>query len=1147
MIPAITEIGLPFCILGDFNEPPSKLPSFQFFRDLGAREAFEWYHAKTGILLPATCAGSTRNDTAILHPWLLQHVQSMQVSTDVIFEPHSPLCIELQFLDVQDVNLSWKLPKSWAAFSPGKQQIHDAYIPVDFEAIEHKFQHDPCKIVDSAFSTWSGAVETAIDKALLVAHRNDPVRNVNASLHASFRGRCKFEKKFSENKKSFVKSDRHGGYMPPSEVFTLKSRLKIRQVRRLKSLLRRFKGLDLLPRHEQSGHSGYAAARKEWKAILSAKGYGNRWSNWILAFEAVGFLPMDLPDMDTLDIVTQITEHDCNCACMEESRCRRDRFRAAIQFDQEHDFSKLCYRIVKTKKAPLLCDVPVVRTVKAKLLRSSVGSTALLLEDDIDIPRHSSLSFNDAVLEFCGQQGRKIFFRHLSGKMEACGTLQVKFHAVTDNEILHEFDQFWKPFWQRDERAEQFEDESWTEFLRLLDNCQFPRLPAIAIEMENVDLWLKTVNKLPSCKAVGPCGWSNDELKCLPRVCIADLVRIFNLVLGRGFTSSMMMAKSILLSKKECPVSMHDARPITILSCLYRLFGKMIFETVSKIWTRFFPAPISGGLPGRGVKEIAFAQKRFIEDSLQSGQTCGGFSLDLIKAFNTFGRFAVARILNHLGIPDVILDAWILSLDRMVRYPTLNGCVGNPIISTTGVPEGCSISVLAMLGTSAFFYYNLMSPVVHPFAYADNWSWLTRQQQAHLRALDMVKKVTRVLRLQIDFNKSWHWGTTKEFRKFCADIIPAEGQATIVKTVVKGLGEVVHYNKSMSLGFVKEKIQESITRISRIESLPCSLQKKALLIQTSVYPMAFYSADTVYIGQHHFTTMRRAITHALVGNWHNASPLVACCGISKFLHDPFVYVLCHCARTIRRLANVDPDGAALAVKFAFNYEGCRPFGPAGTIKCYFKHMNWSLHEDGTVFGPELLQFNILQDSTKKIRQCIIAMWEHDVIDSMTRKGVGDYHVDFKLAAKLLSTMEDADQHLLKLNVVGGFQTQQQKALWDENVISACLLCGEPDTREHRLLSCKDTLHVRAQHTEACRILLDYRPEWCYMPLPRLFDEIAILRAFVATIKVPPLEQAEFSGQSRLRFFYRWWRNSPSSPCWASCSMGSCSRLIKDRG
>lgn len=107
--------------------------------------------------------------------------------------------------------------------------------------------------------------------------------------------------------------------MPPSEVFTLKSRLKIRQVRRLKSLLRRFKGLDYIPPHQQFGHPGYAAALNEWKAILSAKGYGNRWSNWILAFEAVGFLPTNLPDMDTLDVVTQITEHDCNCACLEES------------------------------------------------------------------------------------------------------------------------------------------------------------------------------------------------------------------------------------------------------------------------------------------------------------------------------------------------------------------------------------------------------------------------------------------------------------------------------------------------------------------------------------------------------------------------------------------------------------------------------------------------------------------------------------------------------------------------------------------------------------------------------------------------------------------------------------------------------------
>lgn len=1118
LIPVVTEIGLPFCILGDFNEPPSKMPSFQFFRDMGAREAFEWYHAMSGILLPATCAGSTRNDTAILHPWLLQHVHSMSVSSDVVFEPHSPLCIDLKINDDCEKHVRWNLPKSWASFAPDVNLIHDTYTPVDFESIALKFPTDSCKQLDAAFATWSDAVENAVDKALYLAHCHDPVRNVTASLHSSYKGRCSFEKKFQKPQKPFVKSDRHGGYMPPSEVFTLKSRLKVRQVRRLRSLMRRLKSLEFLSPSLQSGHHGYISAMKEWKAILAAKGYGNKWSNWILAFEAVGYLPTGLPEADILELVTQITEHDCNCACIEESRCRRDRFRATIQFDNEFDFSKLSYRIVRAKKTPVLSDVPVCRKTTARLLRSTIGATALQMDELIHIPKYAVVMFNDAKLEFLRQHERKVFFRHIEGRLESSGELCVTFHAVTDGEVLNEFERFWKPFWQRDRQEEQFESDAWQEFSNFLESGPLPKLPAIAMDLDDIDMWMKLIKKLPSNKAVGPCGWSNEELKCLPRCCVNDLIVIFSWVLKKGFTPSMMMAKTILLSKKDVPLSMHDARPVTILSCLYRLFGKMIFKLVSRTWMGFFPSPISGGLPGRGVKEIAFVQKRQIEDALQLGLTRGGYSLDLVKAYNTFGRFAVACIMKHLGVPDIIVDAWILSLDRMVRYPTLNGTVGDAITSTTGVPEGCSISVIAMLGTSAFYYYNLYNQHVQPFAYADNWSWLTQNQRAHLVAIDMVKRVTHLLRLQIDHAKSWHWGTTREFRKFCIEGIPPDGHEIIVKTMVKDLGEIVHYNKSMSLGFVKEKIQDAIARVNRIENLPCSLQRKALMIQTSVFPMAFYSADTVYIGLHHFTAVRRAITHALVGNWHSASPFVACCGLGKFMQDPFVFVLCHCARIIRRLANVDRAVALSTVQFAVEFTGHRPFGPAGALKCYLNQVGWELKACGTILGPELLSCNILQDSTRKIRLIFMAMWEHHVIATMTRKGVGDFLIDFKLLSSVFSGRSECEQQLLKLNVVGGFQTQQQKALWDSDITPACQLCGEPDTREHRFLLCGHLANVRQQHGEACRILQCLRPEWCYLPLPRLFDEVTIIRAFVATIKLPDLGAPFETGSSHMRFF-----------------------------
>lgn len=48
---------------------------------------------------------------------------------------------------------------------------------------------------------------------------------------------------------------------------------------------------------------------------LKAKRFDKSWKHWILGFEAVQFLPLDLPDIDALNLVEQITEHGCTHAC----------------------------------------------------------------------------------------------------------------------------------------------------------------------------------------------------------------------------------------------------------------------------------------------------------------------------------------------------------------------------------------------------------------------------------------------------------------------------------------------------------------------------------------------------------------------------------------------------------------------------------------------------------------------------------------------------------------------------------------------------------------------------------------------------------------------------------------------------------------
>ena len=99
------------------------------------------------------------------------------------------------------------------------------------------------------------------------------------------------------------------------------------------------------------------------------------------------------------------------------------------------------------------------------------------------------------------------------------------------------------------------------------------------------------------------------------------------------------------------------------------------------------PIPLStaGGLPGRGVKEPALAQKRELEDSVHGGKLMVGHSLDVIKAYNTCGRYTVMQIMRKLGMPRCIACSWISNLDVMVRFPHINGAVTSGISSTTGV------------------------------------------------------------------------------------------------------------------------------------------------------------------------------------------------------------------------------------------------------------------------------------------------------------------------------------------------------------------------------------------------------------------------------------------------------------------------------
>lgn len=107
-----------------------------------------------------------------------------------------------------------------------------------------------------------------------------------------------------------------------------------------------------------------------------------------------------------------------------------------------------------------------------------------------------------------------------------------------------------------------------------------------------------------------------------------------------------------------------------------------------------------------------------------------------------------------------------------------------------------------MLVVSSAFFWTLQSPRVHPFAYADNWSYLTASQRDNIQAFHKIQHLVEALRMQIDFAKSWAWGATADARQDWKDFLhhdfPQRNQVPILNST-KDLGCMTHYSLSVSL------------------------------------------------------------------------------------------------------------------------------------------------------------------------------------------------------------------------------------------------------------------------------------------------------------------------------------------------------------
>ena len=931
-----------------------------------------------------------------------------------------------------------------------------------------------------------------------------------------------------------MKHDVFNHYNPEQEVFSITNRHKVRQVRRLKSLIQSIESACKLYSSYVFCPPGICAQHhNEWNAILRAKGYGSSWQKWILSFEPVSFVSQSVPELEYLKLVAKITEIDCDAACTQENSRRRANFKKSIQIDNAENFGSFTYKIMRDKETPRLNEVPTEVCTNATLLRQTKGDPCCVVISEY---RHFLLqqqaSFGKAKVLILKQDDHRVYFRVVEGVIPSSGILSQSRMAITPHEIGCEFKKFWTPIWMRDPADSQFDESYWEGFLEHLDSLDIPSME-VDIRLDDVDQWVQLIKKLPDGKAEGPCGWRYEELKMLPRLAIQDLVNIIQALWQYGFSHTMMSTRVALLSKVLEPRTINDGRPITIMSVIVRIVSKMIFSQTVKVWVTHLPAPVSGGLPNRGVRDLALDQALVIESHLANRIGLCGSSVDLTKAFNLIPRFPLAKVFQKMGLDWSIVQFWLINLSRLTRHPIVMGSLSESVASSTGIPEGDCWSVLGMISLSTVYYFTLATPTLYPYAYADNWSWLSTSAKQNFAAWIRLLNLVSTLHMSIDFAKSWTWGTNKFLKSEVAHIallFPGEQCDIVVKDAVKDLGEVIVYSKKAWIQPIVHRIAAGVKRIQKIAWIPLDLATKCHKIQMGALSMALYGADRHFVGKSHFHQLRSAICSAVVGHRVYASPWLTGVILSKFYTDPQLLAILTALQNFHRLWFRDKVKAQNAFQLASTSVFKQPFGPSTTLKQYLSLLDLSLKEDGQVWALDKCLFHIGLNSFKEISRVVKQQWHLFVTQQVQhRRGLGGLKFDFSLTQRVFEALDPKHQKLIRMNMVGGFQTKVIQSRWNATVSDKCPLCSEVEDQAHIILTCPALQEVRDRHPEACDVLLNQRPHWIYHPIALECQHMDVVSMTLDSIRpiqdLPPVE----SCNNNLRFYTDGSCTDPTEP------------------
>ena len=532
-----------------------------------------------------------------------------------------------------------------------------------------------------------------------------------------------------------------------------------------------------------------------------------------------------------------------------------------------------------------------------------------------------------------------------------------------------------------------------------------------------------------------------------------------------------MRARVVPLPKKSTVETPDQTRPITVMPTIYRLWSAVVAHQIMRQAHTILPPGIVGFVKGRSGLQAMHQLAWHIENTRYHNNHASGLTLDLTKAFNQFPRVPVTMILEHMGVPRQYLAAWTNSLASMEKHFDHRNWISEPLRSTTGVVEGDSLSVVGMIGIAACWWNTVSTPGIHPMAYADNLSWYADNFYLHRQVLQNTIDLFSKLRIPIDWNKTWVWGTSKaDYRSWnmlANEILPPGQSLQPMKSAVD-LGVVMQYSSSKRLLKMVDRIQEALNRLHRLFHQKLAIDVTAKIIQSAIWTKAFYGQELHLLGRHHFHELRSQAAKTLL---HVNNPGVASLALTlvqENLDDPEVFVILNSVRSAKAmlwsLSNLEQQ-TFLKVASQANGGCAKNQGPASALKGYLLRIGVQITPTGDLLFISGATLNLIHTPFQVLRNHIRDEWLRDLPLLTTERTSIRLApmIHRRLTQQALAKFPPNQRIGLLREICHTYQTQQQKKHWTGQDTDQCPYCTANDSKRHRATQCEALKEVYINH------------------------------------------------------------------------------------